>query len=124
MNYFQRRKILKSTSASDLIPIRVHGHDVVDGKVVILVPKFTSAWMHNLFPGTRLLFYKIKLDEPGSATWENISGDKTVAEITTLVQQQLDEKAVSFDEAEGRVEKFMSMLYDWRYITFRQILNL
>jgi len=121
MNYFQRRKILKSTSASDLVPIRVHGHAVVDGKVVIMVPKFTSKWMHNLFPRTQMLFYRIKLDELGSLTWENISGDKTVAEITTLVQQQLDEKAVSFDEAEDRVEKFMSMLYDWRYITFRQI---
>ncbi len=121
MNYLQRRKILKSTSASDLIPIRVHGHAVVDGKVVIMVPKFTSKWIHNLFPRTQMLFFRIKLDELGSLIWENITGDKTIAEITVLFQQQLSEKSVPFDEAGGRVEKFMSTLYDWRYITFRQI---
>lgn len=123
MNYFQRRKILKATSAGDLIPVRVHGHDVVHGKVVILAPKFQSSWMHNLFPRTRQLFYRIKLDELGSLTWKNISGDKTVAEITTVVQQELGEKAKPFDEAESRVSKFMSLLYDWRYITFKQLLD-
>jgi hypothetical protein len=120
MNYFQRRKILKATSAGDLIPVRVHGHDVVDGKVVIMVPKFRSRWMHNLFPRTSQLFYRIKLDELGSVTWENITGAKTVTEITTTVQQQLAEKAQTFDEADSRVSKFMSLLYDWRYITFKQ----
>lgn len=123
MNYFERRKILKSISASDLIPVRVHGHDVVDGKVVILAPKFKSIWMHNLFPRTSQMFYRIKLDELGSLSWENISGDKTVAEITLAVKQQLGEKAVSFDEAEERVAKFMSLLYDWKYITFKQIID-
>jgi hypothetical protein len=121
MNYFQRRKILKATSVADLIPIRVHGHDVVEGKVVILAPKFESRWVHNLFPRTAQLFYRIKLDELGSLTWENISGDKNVAEITSAVQQQLGDKANSMEEADSRVSKFMSLLYDWRYITFKQI---
>jgi hypothetical protein len=123
MNYFQRRRILKSVSAMDLIPIRIHGHDVVEGKVVILAPKFKSPIVHALFPRTAQLFYRIKLDELGSLTWGNISGDKTVGEITLSVQEQLGDKAQSFEEAEIRVSKFMSMLYDWRYITFGQILN-
>ena len=121
MNYFRRRKILKSISAVDLIPVRVHGHDVVDGKVVILVPKFKSRWVHNLFPRTMQLFYRIRLDELGSITWENISGDKTVYEISNNVQNQLSEKEKSIEEAEERIAKFMTLLYDWRYITFRQI---
>ena len=122
MNYFQRRKILKAISASDLIPVRVHGHEIVDGKVVILVPKFQSNWLHYFFPGVIKLFYKIKLDEIGSLTWENITGDTTVTEITTAVQNQLGEKARSFDEAESRVSKFIAILYDWKYVTFRQIM--
>lgn len=122
MNYFQRRKILKATSAGDLIPVRVHGHDVVDGKVVILAPKFNSHWMHNLFPRTSKLFYRIKLDELGSVTWENISGDKTVTEISSAVQHLLAEKSQPLVEADSRISKFMSLLYDWRYITFRQLL--
>ncbi len=123
MNYFQRRKILKSTSAVDLIPIRVHGHNIVEGKVVILAPKFQSKWVNNLFPRTQQLFYKIKLDELGSVTWLNISGDKTVAEITTSVQYQLNEKNKVMDEAGSRITKFITLLYDWKYITFRQIIN-
>jgi hypothetical protein len=122
MNYFQRRKILKATSAADLIPERVCGFDVVDGRVVIMAPKFKSRWMHNLFPRTSQLFYRIRLDELGSVTWENISGDKTVAEITTAVVAQMAGKSIILDEADRRVSKFMSLLYDWRYITFRQLL--
>lgn len=123
MNYFQRRRILKAISTTDLIPIRVHGHDVVKNKVVILAPKFNSRFVHNLFPRTQKLFYNIKLDELGSLTWENITGDKTVAEITKAVQIQMAEKGQSLDEAESRVNKFITLLYDWRYITFRQILE-
>jgi len=123
MNYFQRRRVLKSISANDLIPIRVHGHDVVNGKVVILAPKFNGRLVHNMFPRTRQLFYHIKLDIPGSITWENITGDKTVAEIATAVQNQIKEKGQSLEEAESRVNKFMTLLYDWRYITFRQIME-
>ena len=122
MNYFQRRKILKLTSANNLVPIRVHGHDLIDGKVVILVPKFQSKWVHNLYPRTEKLFYKIRLDELGSLTWLNISGENNVAGITLAVQQQLGSKAQEFEEAESRVQKFMAVLYDWRYITFRQLL--
>jgi hypothetical protein len=121
MNYFQRRKILKSISTTDLIPIRVHGHEIVDEKVVILAPKFKSKWMHILFPRTTQLFYRIKLDVLGSVTWESISGDRTVAEISICVQKILNNKSQSFDEADSRVAKFMTLLYDWKYITFRQI---
>lgn len=122
MNYFTRRKILKSTSASDLIPVRVHGHEIVDGKVVILAPKFKSAWVHALSPRTQKLFYHIRLDELGSVTWLSISGDKTVSGITTEVINKLGEKGKAIEEAESRVEKFISLLYDWKYITFTQIM--
>ncbi len=121
MDYFQRRKILKSTSANDLIPVRVHGHDVEDGKVVILVPKFTGKWMHNLFPRTQQLFYRIKLDQPGSLTWNHITGDNTVGEIIAAIQEEQHSKGESMDEADNRISKFISVLYDWKYITFRQI---
>jgi hypothetical protein len=100
----------------------VHGHDLIDGKVVILVPKFQSKWVHNLYPRTEKLFYKIRLDELGSITWLNISGENNVAGITLAVQQQLGSKAQEFEEAEIRIQKFMTLLYDWRYITFRQLL--
>lgn len=122
MNFIQRRKILRSTSVDDLVPVRVHGHTLVDGRVVILSPKFKSKWMHNLFPSTAAMFYRIKLDELGSISWECISGEKTVNEISLEVQNVMKERGIDTADAEKRVSKFMSLLYDWRYITFRQIL--
>ena len=62
MNFFTRRKILKSTNPKDLIPVRVYGHDEFEGKVIILVPKFESRWIHVLFPNTEKLFFRIKLE--------------------------------------------------------------
>ena len=122
MNFFQRRKILKSTSAEDLIPIRTRGHEVVDGKVVILTPKFESPRMHKLFPLTEQQFYRTKLDDLGSLTWENISGDKSVSEITDTVQKKLNGSRQVMEDAGGRIAKFISLLYEHRHVTFRQIL--
>lgn len=123
MNFLTRRRILKSTDPKDLIPVRTYGHDEVEGKVVILVPKFESKWIHNLFPNTQMLFYRIKLDDLGSKVWKNISGEKNISGISDVVLEELVEKAQPVEELEDRISKFMSLLYDRRYISFKQLLD-
>jgi hypothetical protein len=123
MNFLKRRRILKSTNTSDLIPIRVYGHDEIEGKVVILVPKFENKIIHTLFPRTQLLFYRIKLDDLGSSVWKNIRGEKNISGISHVVMDELGEKAQPVEELEARISKFMSLLYDRRYISFRQLLD-
>jgi hypothetical protein len=123
MNFLNRRKILKSTNTADLIPVRIYGHDEVDGKVIILVPKFENKLIHTLIPSTQLLFYRIKLDDLGSMVWKNISGEKNISVISQLVIAELGEKAKPVEEFEERISKFMSLLYDRRYISFRQLLE-
>lgn len=70
--------------------------------------------------GHRQDHHKIKLDELGSETWKAIDGEKTVKEISEHIQGQYEKK---FDDLETRVSKFISLLYEQRYITFRQLEN-
>jgi len=91
--------------------------------VIILVPKFESMWIHVLFPRTERLFYRIKLDELGTVVWKNISGEKNISDISQLVIKELGEEAKTHNGLEERIIKFMSLLYERRYITFRQFFN-
>ena len=119
MNIFQRRKILKNENGLELIPIRRHKHEMdEDGKVKLVVPKFNKQWMQKFFiapAGKKTV--NIQLDEMGSAVWLRIDGEKTVEEIAgELVSNYPDT-----EEAQDRVLSFISMLYEQRYITFRQL---
>jgi hypothetical protein len=123
MNILKRRRILKAVNSLDLIPVRIYGHDEVEGRVVILVPKFESKWIHLFFPRTQMLFYRIKLDESGTSVWNNIDGEKTTLEIAKIALTQFNDSNLTIAEFQERVSKFMSILYDRRYISFRQLLD-
>ena len=123
MLFFKRRRILKSTNSLDLIPIRIYDNDEVDGKVVIKVPKFENKGIHFFFPSTKKLFYRIKLDNTGSLVWRKIDGKRKVHEITEIVIQESQNEKITTDEFQGRVSKFMSTLYDRRYISFKQLMD-
>ena len=123
MLFFKRRRILKSTNSLDLIPIRIYDHDEVDGKLVIKVPKFENKGIHLFFPRTKKLFYRIKLDNTGSLVWKKIDGKRKIQEITEIVMQEFQDEKNTKDEFQGRVVKFLSTLYDRRYITFKQLVD-
>ena len=91
--------------------------------MIILVPKFESRVIHTLFPRTQMLFYRIKLDDLGSKVWKNIDGEKNINGISRVVVNEMGEKAQPAEEFEERISKFMSLLYDRRYISFRQLLD-
>ncbi|MGM0612695.1 MAG: PqqD family protein [Bacteroidota bacterium] len=119
MNIFQRRKILKNENGLELIPIRRHEHEMdEEGKVKLVVPKFNKKWMQKFFiapAGKKTV--NIQLDEMGSAVWLRIDGEKTVEKIAgELINNYPDT-----EEAQDRVLSFISMLYEQRYITFRQL---
>lgn len=119
MNILQRRKILKRANALDLIPVRKHKHEMNGNeKVKLVVPKFDKGWMQKFFiapAGKKTV--NIQLDEMGSAVWLRIDGEKTVAKIA----EELVNNYPDTDEAQDRVLSFISMLYEQRYITFRQL---
>lgn len=120
MNIFQRRKLLKQINTLDLIPIRRHHHQTEkEGIITLIVPKFEKEWMRKFFiAGRRRKNYHIKLDELGSKTWLAIDGNRTVKAICDAVQEQYDDPV---EDIEDRVSKFVSMLYEQRYVTFQQL---
>jgi hypothetical protein len=122
MHIFKRRKLLKNINSMDLIPVRRHEHQTDDsGKVKLVVPKFEKAWMRRFFiSGHRKDHFTISLDEMGSEIWLEIDGKATVKELCDRIRQKHENP---LDELEERTVKFISVLYEQRYITFRQLLE-
>jgi hypothetical protein len=120
MNFFQRRKLLKRANYLELTPVRVAQHETApDGEVIIVVPKFKREfWREFVLSRKRLPNYRIRLDELGAATWLEVDGIKKVGEICSVLSVKLGEK---IHPAEERVTKYLTILYDQRYISFREL---
>jgi len=123
LNFFQRRKILKKANYLDLTPLRQMEFEIrEDGKVDILMPRFKHpVWKRALQPHWKQEFIRIHLDEIGSAIWLQVDGTINVTELCSRVQATHPEKLHPPAETERRVTQFLSMLYQQRYITFREI---
>ena len=119
-NFFQRRRILKGANYLTLTPVRIHSHEVGEnGKVTLIVPKFKNPLFRQwLIPRGKSDHFRIHLDELGSATWMLIDGESNVAEICSKLMEHMGEK---ISPAQTRVTKFLTLLYDQRYISFREL---
>jgi len=123
MNFLERRRILKKTNFLDLIPFRILEHESCEnGLINLLMPRFKNKYWSRMFqPRSKGKFIKIKLDQYGSATWSLIDGNTSVAGICTKLEEMNPDQFNKDNETEKRVTKFLSMLYQQRYITFREI---
>jgi hypothetical protein len=123
MNFFQRRRIFKKVNFLDLRPVMVLGHELRDdGGITLLMPRFKNKVNSALFqPNSKEKFIYIKLDKFGGHTWLLIDGQSTVLEICSRLKEQFPEELQPIEETEDRVTKFLSLLYQQRYITFREI---
>jgi hypothetical protein len=125
MNFFHRRKFLKKVNTLELTPLRLLGHKAGEGaKVSVLLPRFRGVPFGVLLQTrTRRKFIPIRLDEFGSATWLLIDGETSVGGICGKLTGQFPELASAGVDLEERVATFMFLLYDQRYITFREIME-
>lgn len=123
VNFFERRKILKKSNALDLIPVRLLGHELRDEELVnILLPRFRKDWMKRLMsPLRREHFIRIRLDRFGSSTWLLIDGEKSVMDICQQMEEIFPGQLSPETEKRDRVNKFMTILYQQRFISFRQL---
>jgi len=123
LNFFQRRNILKNANYLELHPVQVHNYQLMeDDRVCLIVPKFGKKWMQDFFiPEGRKKNVTIYLDDLGSATWLEIDGEKNVQQICDNLKRRLGEKIKPHHELEDRVTKFLSQLYEQRYITFKEL---
>jgi len=123
MNFLERRRILKKTNFLDLTPIRIIEHESREGDLIsLLMPRFKNKYWSRMFqPRSKGEFIKIKLDLSGSLTWLLIYGNTSVEKICKKLEEKYPHQFTQTDETEKRVTKFISMLYQQRYITFREI---
>lgn len=124
MNFFQRRKYLKTVNYLDLTPVRLMEHRLTEeGKVDILLPRFKKGFWREVYrKSAKGEFIHIHLDEIGSAIWLLTDGNKKVTVICTELQEAKPEKLQPPEETEKRVTDFLSLLYREKYISFREIL--
>lgn len=120
LNFFQRRRILKGVNYLTLIPIRLKEHeDIEDGKIAIVFPKFKNEkWRKFAVPANKSEFTRIKLDEFGTETWLSIDGKRSVKDICNHLENKFGERIHPVEE---RTPKFLSALYEQRYITFTDL---
>jgi hypothetical protein len=125
MNLFQRRKILKKANYLELTPVRVLDHEIrEDGKINIMLPRFKNKIAKRMLkPPKKSDHIPIKLDDVGSAIWLMIDGKLRVMEICEQMQSLYPEKMQPVEETEMRVTQFLSLLYQQRYISFREIME-
>ncbi|MFA4851377.1 MAG: PqqD family protein [Bacteroidales bacterium] len=118
-NFFERRKILKNTSMLNLTPFRKIEHKFEEnGLVTLLYPKFKNTKFNKFMLGRRSLYINMKLDEIGTASWLLIDGKKNVGQIADELNEKLGEK---IQPVHDRLGKFLSLLYNNKYISFKEI---
>jgi len=119
LNFFQRRKILKKLNYMEATPIRKSEHETAEnGIVTIVVPKFKNQKLNNFLFLPRRRYFRISLDELGSEVWLQINGKIKVTEICHNVSEIFGDR---ISPVEQRVTKFLTTLYEARYISFVEI---
>jgi hypothetical protein len=116
MNFFKRRAKLKNANYLELVPIKLVAHEVDNGLVTLLLPKFTSKFAKKyIVPKLAAPHIKLKLDEMGSASWLAIDNKKNVAAIAQELHARV---GGNLEETEERLLKFFTLLYDQKLISF------
>lgn len=87
-----------------------------DGKIILLKPKFNSAFTLKYFsPLTKHKNYKIHLDDIGTAVWRQIDGRKNAGIIAEEIEKEIGEKIRPVFE---RVGAFLTQLKTAKFIEF------
>ena len=117
---FFRKKIDTSINYLELTPVRNYEHVVEDtGLISVLVPKFDIKWLDKIMSNIiKSRFFKAKLDEFGTATWLEMDGTKSVQTVSEHLQKKFGEK---INPVEERLTKFLSELYKYNFITFKEL---
>jgi len=87
-----------------------------DAKITLLKPKFSNPFFMKLFLRDRRdKYFKLKLDDLGSACWSKFDGQKNAGAICEELETQLGERIQPVAE---RVGKFLVMLKKAKLIEY------
>ena len=110
----------KTANLLELTPVRLNEFVTERSELITIIePRFRKAFWKKIFPA-RLTEknIRVKLDEIGSSVWLQIDGERNVQDICHILSKNFGEK---ISPAEERVTKFISQLFDNRFITFKEI---
>jgi hypothetical protein len=101
------------------------GHDESDeGAVTLLMPRFKNSHAARLLqPRRKDRFIRIRLDRFGSEVWKMVDGKSSVAGVISGLCERFPGEIKPGNDTNKRVTDFFSMLYQQRYISFREIMD-
>jgi hypothetical protein len=90
-----------------------------NGFAVILIPRFQGAILGKILqPRLKRPFFKINLDEFGTAVWECCDGNTTVAKIAELLRQKF---GADIEPVQDRLGLFIRQLDEGRLVRFTNL---
>lgn len=100
------------------VPVRLVEHEEGDdGSVRLLVPRFRARWLQWLQRRLKNKYIKVSLDEIGSFAWKQMDGQRTMGEISRLMEEKLGEKV---KPAGQRLGMFLGMLRRNKFVTWEE----
>lgn len=119
LGFFERRKILKKSSLLDLTPFRKIEHEINgNGLATLLYPKFKNPKVSKYMLGNKTPYIHMKLDDIGTAGWLAIDGKKKVEQIAIELTEKFGDR---IQPVHDRLGKFLSALYNNKYISFQEL---
>lgn len=123
----QERKKLKGLNALELTPVKKQRNIERDGGLItVLIPRFKWKPLHELMvKNGRDPDFWLDLDEIGSEVWMSIDGRLRVREIGDLLKEKFqdNEKLLERVSTDQNLVKFISMMYNNKIITFKELEN-
>ena len=116
---------MKKTNYLDLTPVTMMDHRMAEEtKADILVPRFRKGFWREVYRQSKKGEYiYIHLDATGTAIWLMIDGNLKVHDICKKMNEKFPGLFRQAGDAEKRVTQFLSLLYQQRYITFKEIIS-
>lgn len=116
----KRSKTPREANLLDLVPERIGMSEPGEGALVtLLMPRFRHAFLRRLVeprlrPDRR--YFKLHLDDIGSAVWELCDGKRTVREIAETLAARFPDKLAN--QPYERLGTFLQQLERGRFISF------
>lgn len=86
-----------------------------EGKVVVLVPKFSNPYLVKwILPHLSKPYFRIKLDDVGSAIWQQLDGSTPMSSIAEKLKEQF---GAAVEPVESRINHFLNQLERGNLVT-------